>query len=312
MTNPENGLPSALTATDGRSIQIKQWLPDEEPRAIVLILHGLAEHSARYERFANAATANGLGVVTYDHRGHGPAVPAGTPAHFADRGGWNAVVSDVGVVVRAVRSTMTGVPVVLLGHSMGSYIAQSAVMRGTADVDVLILSGSTSPNRAEVRFARGLAWLISTFAGAASPARLLNTMSFGKFNDAFKPNRTEFDWLSRDPAEVDKYVDDPHCGQLASNRLWFDLLGGLLEIGTPTSIARPPENLPVLITGGELDPVGGASGMTRLRDAYVAAGLADVSLTLYPEGRHEILNETNRDDVSADLLAWIDAKLAST
>ena len=136
-------------------------------------------------------------------------------------------------------------------------------------------------------------------------------MSFGKFNDAFKPNRTEFDWLSRDPTEVDKYVDDPHCGQLASNRLWFDLLSGLLEISTPTSIARVPKTLPVLITGGELDPVGGKAGMTRLRDAYVAAGLEDVTLKLYAEGRHEMLNETNRDEVSADLLAWINAKLES-
>lgn len=311
MTNLATGLPSLLTATDGHSIRIRQWLPAERPRAIVLILHGLAEHSARYERFAKAATETGLRVVTYDHRGHGPAVTAGSPAHFADRDGWEAVVADVGHAIHAIREVFANTPIVLLGHSMGSYIAQSFAMRAPETIDQLILSGSTSPNRSEVRIARGLAWLISAVTRAASPARLLNTMSFGKFNDAFKPNRTEFDWLSRDPTEVDKYVDDPHCGQLASNRLWFDLLGGLLEISTPTAIARVPKTLPVLITGGELDPVGGKAGMTRLRNAYLAAGLENVTLKLYAEGRHEMLNETNRDDVSADLLAWINAKLES-
>ena len=311
MTNATTGLPSALTATDGHSLRLRQWLPTEQPRAVILVLHGLAEHSARYERFANAATANGLVVVSYDHRGHGPAVTAGTPAHFADRGGWEAVVADVGHVIHAIREVFTNTPVVLLGHSMGSYIAQSFAIRAPETIDQLILSGSTSPNRAEVRVARGLAWLISTVTRAGSPARLLNTMSFGKFNDAFKPNRTEFDWLSRDPTEVDKYVDDPHCGQLASNRLWFDLLSGLLEISASTSLTRLPSSLPVLITGGELDPVGGSRGMNRLRDAYVAASLEDVTLKVYPEGRHEMLNETNRYDVSTDLLAWIDARLTS-
>ena len=309
MTADTGRLPSTLAANAGRTIQLRQWMPDQQPRAVILILHGLAEHSARYERFAKSATARDVAVVTYDHRGHGPAEAAGTPAHFADHDGWEHVVADVAHVVRAVRQAFPDTPLVLLGHSMGSYIAQSFAMRAPETIDLLILSGSTLPNRAEVRIARVLAWLISAASRRGSPARLMNTLSFGKFNDAFKPNRTEFDWLSRDPAEVDKYIADTNCGQLASNRLWYDLLGGLLEISADSAISRLTKELPVLICGGEKDPVGGKSGMTRLHEAYVAAGMSNVSLKLYPDGRHEMLNETNRDEVTSDLLSWIDTHL---
>ena len=302
-------LPSSITTDDSHEILLRCWLPESRPKACVQILHGLAEHSARYERFANAVTVRGLAVIAYDHRGHGAAYAEGTPAHFADRDGWERVVADVGYVNRAIRQAMPATPLVLLGHSMGSYIAQSFAMRAPETIDLLILSGSTAPNRAEVRIARGLAWLIAAFTRAASPARLMNTLSFGKFNDAFKPNRSEFDWLSRDPSEVDKYIADSHCGQLASNRLWFDLLGGLLQISTPDAIGRLPKDLPVLIAGGELDPVGGKPGLTQLHEAYAASGLTDASLRLYPEGRHEMLNETNRDAVTADILDWIEARL---
>ncbi len=300
---------TVLSASDGHSIRLRQWLPDADPQAVILILHGLAEHSARYERFAKAANERGMAVVGYDHRGHGPTASVGRPAHYANHNGWNSVVSDVGHVVRAVRQAFPNTPVALLGHSMGSYIAQSFAMRLPETIDLLILSGSTSPNRTEVRAARFIAWLISSASRAGSPARLLNTLSFGKFNDAFKPNRTEFDWLSRDPAEVDKYIADPLCGQLASNRLWFDLLGGLLEISKEGAVSQLPRGLPVLIFGGEKDPVGGKAGMTRLHAAYLDAGLSDVTLQLYADGRHEILNETNRDAATADLLNWVQARL---
>ena len=308
MTDETRNLPSSLTANDGHAIAIRQWLPDEQPKTVVLVLHGLAEHSARYERFALAATARGVAVVTYDHRGHGPAEAASSTAHFADRGGWEAVVADVGHAIHAIRETFANTPVVLLGHSMGSYIAQSFAMRAPETINRLVLSGSTWPNRGEVRVARSIAWVISTFAGAASPARLITKLSFGKFNDAFKPNRTEFDWLSRDPDEVDKYVADPHCGQLASNRLWFDLLGGLLEISEPGAHAKLPKELPVLILGGERDPAGGTRALTALQAAYLGAGLGEVALELYPGGRHEMLNEINRNDVTADILDWIGAR----
>ncbi len=131
-------------------------------------------------------------------------------------------------------------------------------------------------------------------------------MSFGQFNKRFAPNRTEFDWLSRDEQEVDEYVADPLCGAPSGSRLWYDLFGGLLEISRESALRKVPTVLPILITGGELDPVGGAKALTRLAAEYEATGHENVTLKLYPGGRHEMVNETNRDEVTADILAWID------
>ena len=297
----------ARVDNEGREIDLRRWPAAEETAGVIQILHGLAEHSARYDRFARAANERGYAVVAHDHRGHGPQFAPDALGHFADRDGWARVVDDVDAVTRSIRETIGDKPIVLLGHSMGSYIAQSYVMRYPARIQRLILSGSTWPNRFEVRVARLIAALIAAVRGPGSPGALMDRLSFGKFNDRFQPNRTAFDWLSRDAAEVDRYIDDPLCGHLSSNRLWVDLLGGLLEISRPASIAGIADDLPVLITGGAVDPVGGAGALSRLADAYRKAGKTKVTLKLYPDGRHEMLNEINRDEVTRDILDWIES-----
>lgn len=307
MTDEARSL-AATVESAGRAIRLYHWPTDGQPRAVVQILHGLAEHAGRYRRFATALNAKGISVVAHDHRGHGPDAKASL-GHFAKKGGWAAVIGDVDAVRRAIRSHLPDTPHALLGHSMGSYIAQSYVMRHPDWVERLILSGSTFPDQREVKAARAVAWLLSRVFGASSRANLLDRMSFGKFNDRFKPNRTPFDWLSRHEAEVDKYIDDPLCGGVSSNRLWFDLLGGLLEISDPEAIERIPASLPILITGGELDPVGGKAALSKLADRYRETGHSNVTLKLYAEGRHEMLNEINRDEVTADIVAWIDSTL---
>ena len=200
-----------------------------------------------------------------------------------------------------------GIRHVLLGHSMGSYIAQSYLMRYPDATTALVLSGSTWPNRGEVSVARWLARIAIFFRGPRVAGTLFDRMSFGKFNQRFAPNRTTFDWLSRDDAEVDIYIADPLCGGPATSGLWRDLFTGLLEISKPASLARVPSSLPILIAGGEVDPVGGKAALTRLAEAYRQSGHDEVTLTLYDGARHEILNETNRDDVTRDLLDWIDS-----
>ena len=292
----------------GLKIPVRYWPASHEPRVVVQILHGLAEHASRYERFAGALNAAGISVVSHDHRGHG-AEAAEPLGHFADTEGWDALVEDSGVVRDTIDAHLPGVPHVLFGHSMGSYVAQTFVMRYPDKVNRLILSGSTSVNRGEVRAARGVAWVLSKLFGPSSAGNFLNKASFGKFNDEFKPNRTEFDWLSRDDAEVDAYINDPLCGAISSNRLWYDLLGGLLEISTRAAFERVPAGLPILILGGALDPVGGASALSRLAEQYRDSGHSQVSLQLYAEGRHEMLNETNRNEVTADILTWIESTL---
>ena len=306
MTASPTSLPTRIES-EGRDIDVRSWPSADTTRGVIQILHGLAEHSARYERFARAANERGYAVVAHDHRGHGPQYAPDALGHFADRGGWTRVLGDVDAVTKAIRSAMAESPLVLLGHSMGSYIAQSYVLRYPDRIQRLVLSGSTWPNRLEVRIARLIASLLAATRGPSSPGTLMDRLSFGKFNDRFQPNRTSFDWLSRDTSEVDRYIDDPLCGHVSSNRLWADLLGGLLEISRPDSLRSIASDLPILIAGGALDPVGGAGALSRLAEAYRNAGNTDVSLKLYPEGRHEMLNETNRDEVTRDILDWIDS-----
>lgn len=306
----QNPSVASLDADDGHLVELNTWRGDADPRAVIQILHGLAEHVQRYDRFAKACTAKGFTVVGHNHRGHGKQPPDGLLGHFSDQDGWSRVIDDAQTVSNEIKRDYPKTPLVLFGHSMGSYIAQSFVMRKSPDIDALILSGSTWPNRQELRLARLLARIMKWFRGTRTPSRLFDEMLFKKYNQRFAPNRTAFDWLSRDDAEVDRYVSDPLCGTRSTNGLWLELFTALLEISTASALAKVSESLPILITGGALDPVGGAKALARLAAEYEASGHANVTLKLYSEGRHEMLNEINRDEVTEDLLAWIDRAIS--
>jgi alpha-beta hydrolase superfamily lysophospholipase len=297
-----------LDALDGRPIPVHIWKPESgEPRCIVQVLHGLSEHAARYGRFGQAASEAGIAVVAHDHRGHGS--QAKRLGHFADDEGWRKVLGDVGRVQEFIRENHPGTPIVLLGHSMGSFIAQASVIRSDSNLAGLILSGSSFGSRLRIRLARLVAALEIWRHGVWAPSELMNKLNFQAFNKPFEPARTEFDWLSGDDEEVDRYIADPLCGAIASGGLWRDLTGGLLEIMSVNALRRIPATLPILITGGARDPVGGLPGMTRLYKAYEASGHRNVTLKIYPDARHEILNETNRKAVTRDLLAWIEGRI---
>lgn len=291
-----------------RKLPIYLWEPDAEPRALIQVFHGLGEHSARYARFADAATAAGYVVCAHDHRGHGP--EAETRGFFAPQDGWDQLVADGKHVHDFLRSRYPGKALVLLGHSMGSYIAQSYAMRHGEALDALVLSGSTWPSRLLVRVGRLLARFEAWRLGSKGESALLDKLGFGDFNKRFEPARTDLDWLSRDPDEVDRYVADPLCGEPYTTGLWLDLLGGLLEVSSDANLKEIPSDLPILITGGADDPVGGESGMLKLAAHYQSAGHTTVSKAIYADGRHEMLNETNRDEFTSDLLGWIDSALA--
>jgi alpha-beta hydrolase superfamily lysophospholipase len=302
---------SIHAAGDGRKILIDRWWPDNDAKAkaIVQILHGLGEHPARYERFARVCNHRGYTVYAHNHRGHGENCPESELGHFADADGWNRVISDVLVVQQEIRSHHEDAPLVILGHSMGSYVAQAFLMQHPQTADALILSGSSLPPRRQLVPGHLVARLIAWRQGRRPKSALLNRLGFGEFNKRFQPNRTAFDWLCRDEAEVDRYVADPLCGVDSSNGLWADLTGALLQVRKRSSLQRIPATLPVLITGGEMDPVGGKVGMSRLAEAYRRSGHSNVTLKTYPDGRHEMLNEINRDEFTADLLTWIEASI---
>ena len=301
-----------VRADDGHEITVHHWDPAGAPRAVLLIVHGMAEHAERYAPLAEYFAARGMVVHALDHRGHGmSAASAGDIGHFADQNGWQRVINDLQAVVTQLRATYPHLPLILLGHSMGSFIAQAWAIEHGAALAALVLSGSNYGSTAAYHAGRLIAQLEKFRIGARGKSALLEFLSFGAFNHAFKPARTAYDWLSRDHAQVDLYVDDPLCGFRVSTGLWIDLLGGLIDISKIGNLARIPSKLPVYILGGGRDPVGHAgTGLPRLAAKLREAGLRNVSLKLYAEGRHEMFNETNRHEVFADLAAWLDTVLS--
>lgn len=298
-----------LTAPDGHEIHIHMWSPEVAAARVIQVLHGLGEHAARYERFAHAAASRGYVVCVHDHRGHGPHTEE--LGHFADDDGWHLLVADALLVQDFSRERFADAPHVLLGHSMGSYIAQNFAMHYGARLSALILSASTWTSRLQLFPALAIAHIEAWRLGIRSKSALLNKLGFGDFNKRFAPARTDMDWLSRDAAEVDKYIADPLCGGPYSCGMWLDLLRGLIDISSDNAIARVPASLPLLITGGECDPVGGDRGMTRLMMHYAQSGHQRISVKIFPDGRHEMLNESNRDEVTANWLDWIAANTRS-
>ena len=299
-----------LTTSDHQRLFVNQWLPEPPLKAVILLSHGMAEHSGRYQRLASALCAEGYGVYAADQRGHGQSAAQGVLGHYADQGGWSKVVGDLASLNQHIGQQHPGVPMVLLGHSMGSYIAQAYLLHHSASLQGAVLSGSNFQPPALYRTARQIARLESWRQGPLGRSALIEWLSFGSFNKAFKPTRTPFDWLSRDPAEVDRYVADPLCGFRCCNRLWIDLLSGLEHISRPANLAQIDPNLPILVMGGECDPVSAGKRLKDLTGALRLSGNQHVQLRLYPRARHELLNETNRDEVTAQLIDWLEQTLA--
>lgn len=278
----------AITASDSATLQARLWESDAPPRGVVQIAHGAAEHLGRYDRFAHHLAAAGYAVIGADHRGHGENTPHGL-ASFGPRG-FAGVIDDMATVTRTARGRWPGVPLVLFGHSMGSFAAQAFLADHPDLCDGLILSGTAA---------------IDEVIAVGDLGTGLAAMNAG-----FEPARTPFDWLSRDPAEVDAYVADPLCG--------FDIeLASLATMPAAVFGVRAPDrlagavarNLPICLISGENDPIGaGETGPSRVAARYAEAGLRDIEHNSYPGGRHEMLNEVNREAVTSDVINWLWAR----
>jgi alpha-beta hydrolase superfamily lysophospholipase len=301
---------------DGIDIFTYRWVPDtgSSIKAVVQIAHGMAEHAGRYGRFAAVLNAKGYAVYANDHRGHGRT--AGDPdevGYFADRDGWFKVADDLVQLTGIIRQNHPGTPVFLLGHSMGSFLVRTVITRDAGDIAGAVLSGTGGDPGLLGKVGLVIARAVAALKGRRHPSRLLNALSFGGFNKAFAPARTEFDWLSRDGAEVDRYIADPFCGAVFSAGFFVDLLGGMAFLQRPENIARIPKELPIYLFSGAADPVGHRTrGVRQVAEAYRRAGIRDVTLRFYEGGRHEMLNETNRREVFDDTIAWLDDRLANS
>ncbi|MFT6557135.1 lysophospholipase [Sneathiella sp.] len=302
-----------LTSADGLSLHVYEWLPEGETMGVVQIAHGMAEHGARYQRLAEFLNGAGYAVYANDHRGHGLTIPEGrVPGHMADKGGWRLAVDDLSLINEEIKRRHANKKVILMGHSMGSFMVQDYLARYGDTIAGAALSATNGPPGGLGKLAQLVSRIEKLRNGNEGHSTLLANMSFKAFNKAFAPNRTEFDWLSRDELEVDMYVEDPLCGFDCSIATWIGLLDALTRIGSDQAMSQMDKEMPIYVFSGTEDPVGEKTkGVERLLKAYQKNGFKNVEHRFYNGGRHEILNETNRDEVMKDLLTWIEKTVQS-
>jgi alpha-beta hydrolase superfamily lysophospholipase len=297
-----------LRTADGHDMHYYRWLPDAAPTATVQIAHGMGEHAARYDWTAGHLTAAGFAVYAQDHRGHGRSA---TPETFGDMGagGWERCISDAAELREHIAAAHPGLKHALIGHSMGAMLTQQYLYRHGSGLDAAVLSGSPGLG---APFALWLSHTIARFEawrlGHGGHSELLQNMLFGKSNEPFEadlPEPTGFEWLSRDAEQVQRYVDDPGCGFVLRAGSLAELMAGARQARKSRSVAAIPAELPIYVFSGTADPVHDeGKGLKRLLGKY-RARVSRVDERLYPEGRHEMLNETNRDEVIADLVTWL-------
>ena len=294
-----------LNSTGAGRIFCRIWSPEGEPKAILQIVHGIAEHVGRYDDFARFLTAHGCLVAAEDHMGHGRSIgPDGTQGYFT--GGWDAAVADSLQLQQQLRSTYPDVPCFLLGHSMGSFMARTMLFRRPdSGIRAAIISGTGWQPAPMLSAGLALCALEARRRGEKRTSPLINKLIFGSYNKKFSPNRTPYDWICSDPASVDRYAADPLCGFDATVGLARDLLTGIRMIQQPANLARMKKDLPVWFFAGQEDPVGNmGKGVRQAVAAFEKAGMRNVTCTLYP-GRHEMLNEVNKAQVYQDVLDFL-------
>lgn len=295
----------------GTNLFTRCWTPAHEPTAAIQLVHGMAEHSGRYRHVASTLAAHGWVVYAHDHRGHGhTAVEPTRLGVLAERGGWRHAVDDVHRINEHIRGEHTELPVALVGHSMGSFLAQHYAIEHGGRLAALVLSGSDSRSDLSPLIGSFLAGFIARLRGSGHRSGLLRQLTTGAFRRRIEDRDSDADWLSRDKDVVTAFEDDPLTGFEPSAAMWRDILRGVHFIGRTANRRRVPPELPVLLMVGGADPLSdGGHRVQVLAEAYRKAGVRDVSVQSYPLARHEIFNEINRTDVLADLTTWLSARL---
>lgn len=287
-----------------------EWLPAGKPRAVLQLVHGVAEYIQRYGAFASWLAGQGFLVVGEDHLGHGRTVDDEKFGYFGPKGGWNLVSKDIRKLRTLEGERHPELPYFIMGHSMGSFLTRTYLINWPGTVDGAILSGTGQEPGATVAAGKLLCSLLCALRGADSHSDLANQLSLGAYNKQFVPNRTTADWISRDTAVVDAYLQDPFCTFQPTVGMFRDMMGGLQYIANPKNLKKMYKTTPIYFFSGDRDPVGqNGAGVKKVAELFRRAGCTDVTVKLYPDGRHEMLNEINRQEVYQDVLAWLEAKL---
>ncbi len=299
-----------LDSATGARLKLYSLIPEGRVRAAVQINHGMGEHAARYGRFAEALAAAGFAVYAHDHRGHGATTAQDAPLGvFARNDGFDQVVADVAAIHTHIKENSPQTPVVCFGHSMGSIIALNFALHYPKRVSGLACWNAGVETGALATASKVILGTEKLFKGRNAPSSIALKLTFEAWNKGFKPNRTDFDWLSRDEAEVDKYVADPLCGFAVSVGLWLDLLDGVYYGADDRNLAALARDLPVHVQGGLEDPCSNRGrDMAHLAKRLEGAGLRDVTSVALVGTRHESLNEVNRDQTTADFITWLSAR----
>ena len=292
-------------------VHVYKWLPENiEPKAVIQIAHGMSETAIRYEEFAKNLTEQGYVVYINDHRGHGKTAKViDNVGYLAEKDGFTCLVKDMDTLTNIIKEEYNDLPVFLFGHSMGSFASQRYIMEYGENLDGLVLSGSNGKHGIKLKAGEFIASMEIKKYGRRHRSKMLDSLIFGGHNKKFKPAKTDFDWLSRDEKEVQKYIDDSFCGILFTCGFFYDFIKGLQEIEDKENLKKVPKDLPIYIMSGDKDPVGeNGKGVLRLRDRYVNLGVKDISCKLYEGGRHEMLNEINKEEVINDVISWLENK----
>lgn len=301
------------SSTGANSIHVHRCEPNGEVKGVVQIMHGIAEYIERYDAFMAFLAENGFVAVGTDHLGHGKSIEKDEQkGFFAEKDGWDYVIRDEEILRLAMKQSYPDVPLILFGHSMGSFMARTHLIRYPGAFNAAIISGTGNQGAALVGGGLFMGNLVTAFKGAHHYSNFLNNLAFGSYNKAYENPRTAYDWLTRDEAVVDKYIADPLCGFVPSCSLFRDMMTGVKFITNVSNLAAMDKDVPVYFMSGDMDPVGeNGKGVKLAYENFKKAGMKDVSIKLYKDGRHEMLNEINRLEVYDDILAWINSKIAN-
>lgn len=296
-----------MRAKDGLEIYVRCWDQVEKQKGVVLIFHGMAEHSGRYENFAKHLNLNGYIVYANDLRGHGKTAHSVDELGYIGEDGFNRIIEDEHNLLDDIKKKYPDLPVIVLGHSFGSLLAQDFITKHGNEISGVILSGSTKKEGMLISSGIMITSLFSKLFGKRKKIKLLDIITFYNYNKGIENPESKFAWLSRDEKIVKKYEEDPYCGTLFPIGFFFYLSKALGTLYDDKKLAAIPKDLPIFIISGSQDPFGEyGKGTTKLYEMYKALNIKDVKLKLYEGGRHEIINEVNKEQVYEDIIHWLD------
>ncbi len=299
-----------LDTSDGSELYVHNWQGHNSPKAIVMLVHGMAEHGMRYAQLGNFLASNDIAVFALDMRGHGQSMTYGIQGHFADSNGWEQAIDDLRSLNHHIRHQYGHIPIYILGHSLGGYLSIDYLMQYCCSVQGALLSGTSYiQNTNKYRLAQLLAKLERWRIGPRGRSKLLEDIIFHPIRRQFKDGRSQHDWLSSDAEQVRLYLNDERCGFVCTTQMWLDVFTGLQRITPVQNMIQIDNDLPIFIFGGEFDAISRGQRMLDLANALRESGNRAVDVKLYPSMRHEPLHEKQRQRVMKDILHWLEQQI---